>query len=135
MTKEDLADSYDFTSHPMVESGEMTANDVAMLFLANFEAGTKDGIVTLDEFVEYYRDISAEIDDDEYWELMIRNAWHISGGEGAAANSSCLRVLVIHHDDSMEVVEVKNDLGLDTSDVDAIIAKLESQGEIGRAHV
>jgi hypothetical protein len=27
-----------------------------------------------------------------------------------------------------QVVEVKNDLGLDTSDVDAIIAKLESQG-------
>jgi len=128
ITKEDLVDAYDFSKNPEVASGEMSYDDAAMGFLSNFERGSVDGVVTYEEFVEYYRDISAEIDDDEYWELMIRNAWHISGGEGAAANSSCLRVLVIHHDDSMEVVEVKNDLGLDTSDVDAIIAKLESQG-------
>merc|ERR1712216_1083636 len=79
--------------------------------LSNFERSSVDGVVTMAEFVEYYRDISAEIDDDEYFELMMRNAWHISGGEGAAANSSCLRVLVIHTDDSMEVVEVTDDLG------------------------
>jgi hypothetical protein len=29
---------------------------------------------------------------------MIRNAWHISGGEGQAANSANLRVLVTHAD-------------------------------------
>merc|ERR1711998_538377 len=70
----------------------------------------------------------ALLDNDEYFELMMRNAWHISGGEGAAANSSCLRVLVIYNDDSMDVVEVKNDLGLDVDDTDAIIAALEAQG-------
>ena len=103
ITKEDLVDAYDFSKNPEVASGEMSYDDAAMGFLSNFERGSVDGVVTYEEFVEYYRDISAEIDDDEYWELMIRNAWHISGGEGAAANSSCLRVLVIHHDDSMEV--------------------------------
>lgn len=29
---------------------------------------------------------------------MIRNAWHMAGGEGQAANSSNLRVLVTHPD-------------------------------------
>ena len=128
ITKEDLASAYDFSKNPEVISGEITEDDAAMLFLSNFERSSVDGIVTYPEFVEYYRDISAEIDDDDYFELMMRNAWHISGGEGAAANSSCLRVLVIHTDDTMEVVEVKDDLGLDVDDVDAIIAKLEEQG-------
>ena len=51
-----------------------------------------------------------------------------NGCTSAAANSSCLRVLVIHTDDSMEVVELKDDLGLDVDDIDAIVAKLEAQG-------
>ena len=55
------------------------------------------------EFLEYYRDMSVNIEDEDYFELMVRNAWHISGGEGAAANSSDLRVLVIHSDGSQEV--------------------------------
>ena len=128
ITKEDLAGAYDFSQNPEVISGEMTEDDAAMLFLSNFERSSVDGVVTMAEFVEYYRDISAEIDDDEYFELMMRNAWHISGGEGAAANSSCLRMLVIHTDDSMEVVELTDDLGLDVDDIDAIVAKLEAQG-------
>lgn len=128
ITKEDLASSYDFSQDPQVISGEITEDEAAMLFLSNFERSSVDGVVTLAEFIEYYNDISAEIDDDSYFELMMRNAWHISGGEGAAANSSCLRVLVIHTDDTMEVVEVKDDLGLDVDDIDAIVAKLEAQG-------
>eukprot|EP00952_Eustigmatos_sp_NYUAD-ZCMA_P001417 6311-Eustigmatos_ZCMA.PRE.1 len=36
---------------------------------------------------------------------MMRNAWHISGGQGAAANSSCIRVLVTHTDGAQEVSE------------------------------
>lgn len=37
--------------------------------------------MTQDEFRAYYTNISACIDDDDYFELMMRNAWHISGGE------------------------------------------------------
>lgn len=38
---------------------------------------------------------------------MIRNAWHISGGEGWCANSSCRRVLVTHTDGRQTVEEIK----------------------------
>ena len=33
-------------------------------------------------------DVSASIDTDDYFELMIRNAWHITGGEGVVENTS-----------------------------------------------
>ena len=73
----------------------------------------------------------ASIDDDDYFELMIRNAWHIAGGEGQYANTSNLRVLVIHADGSSTVECVNNDLGLkpqaDTYKQD-IIGRLKQQG-------
>ena len=60
--------------------------------------------------------------------LMIRNAWHISGGEGWCANTSCRRVLVTHVDGSQTVEEVKNDLGITAEDKDAMKSNLEAQG-------
>lgn len=50
--------------------------------------------MTKEEFCDYYTDVSASIDDDEYFELMIRNAWHIAGGEGQSANTTIPRHLV-----------------------------------------
>lgn len=35
-----------------------------------------DGSVTQEEFLEYYTNVSASIDDDRYFELMMRNAWN-----------------------------------------------------------
>ena len=59
---------------------------------------------------------------------MIRNAWHISGGEGAAANSSNLRVMVTASDGSERVVALENDLGLKQGDVEGIVCILQRQG-------
>ena len=47
-------------------------------FLSQWDTINKDGTVTLEEFVNYYADVSASIDDDEHFELMIRNAWHLA---------------------------------------------------------
>ena len=68
--------------------------------------------MTAQEFEQYYSNVSSSIDDDDYFELMMRNAWHISGGEGWCANSSNKRVLVTHADGSQTVEEVKDDLGV-----------------------
>ena len=43
-----------------------------------------DAEITKEEFVDYYTFISASIDNDEYFELMINNAWRIN--EGANKN-------------------------------------------------
>jgi hypothetical protein len=39
----------------------------------------RDQRVTLDEFIEYYSNISVSIDNDEYFALMLNNSWNIKG--------------------------------------------------------
>ncbi len=60
----------------------MSTVQVLEEFLATFEVGgVKDGHVTQQEFINYCANLSAGIDNDDYFELMIRNAWHLAGGK------------------------------------------------------
>ena len=40
-----------------------------------------DHIVTKEEFEEYYTNVSSSIDNDQYFELMMNNAWKINDGD------------------------------------------------------
>ena len=122
----DVVHAYDASKHPDVISGKMTEDQVFRGFLDNFDVGgEKDGCVTPQEFENYYANVSASIDNDDYFELMIRNAWHISGGEGWCANTSNQRVLVTHADGRQTVEEIKDDLGVTS---DQYSANLRGQG-------
>lgn len=126
---EDVMRSYNFNSHPNVMSGKMTGDKAAEEMLSVFEqGGDVDGVVSWVEFLDYYKGLSVAIDNDAYFQLMIRNAWHLSGGEGQAANTSCKRVCVIHYDGSEEIVELTNDIGLNLRDRNAVLKKLQNQG-------
>ena len=37
----------------------------------------RDKKITWEEFEEYYNNISASVDNDDYFELMMKNAWKI----------------------------------------------------------
>jgi hypothetical protein len=45
--------------------------------LTNFEGvkGNKDGIITHDEFVDYYTDLSMSVPSDEYFVRMMESVW------------------------------------------------------------
>ena len=65
-------------------AGKKDEDDILEEFLDTFEMnyslnhpGSKDRRITLEEFVEYYNNISCSIDKDEYFELMIVNAWNL----------------------------------------------------------
>lgn len=126
---EEIMSCYDASKHPDVLAGKKTAGEILQEFLDTFDVGgVKDGKVTRQEFENYYANLSASIDNEDYFELMIRNAWHISGGQGAAANTANRRVLVTHADGSQSVEEIKNDLGLKSDDKQGMMSRLRAQG-------
>jgi Ca2+-binding EF-hand superfamily protein len=125
----DMIQVYNVSQHPEFKSGKKTKEQILREMVDVFDVGgEKDGKVTREEFRNYYQQISAAIENDNMFELMIRNAWHISGGEGQAANSANRRVLVTRSDGSQYVEEVKNDLGLSSKDRAGTLARLQAQG-------
>lgn len=128
ITIEDIQSAYNVNHDPDVLAGRLPADSALENFLGQFDTIDKDGKVTRKEFTEYYRNISASIDNDDYFELMIRNAWHIPGGEGWCANTANVRLLVVSKDGSQKVVMIENDLGLNLHDRSAVLAALASQG-------
>lgn len=136
VTIEDLREVYHVSDdHPDVAAGRSSKDEALVQLLDNFDSPAKDGIVTREEFLDAYKGISASIDDDDYYLLMMRNAWHIMEGEGATRNTSNLRVLVTRSDGSQQVVGIVDDFGLDKRDYHAIKAALEEQGETDIADI
>ena len=99
----DIAQAYDVTQHPKFKTGEMSRNDILTEFMAQWDRNVRDGKVTKEEWIDYYRDVSASIDEDDYFELMIRNAWHLDGGEGQYENTTIKRHLVTDADGTQRV--------------------------------
>lgn len=77
ITLEDIAGVFDATKHPDVMTGKKTPEQVYGEFLANWDTQVADGIVTKDEFHDYFKDISASIDSDQYFAAMMINAWKL----------------------------------------------------------
>jgi len=86
---DDVRQFYNARFHPDVKSGKKTEAAVTQEFLETFEAHRAmskgdaaskkgDNKVTLNEFMDYYSNISASIDNDEYFDLMITNAWNLN---------------------------------------------------------
>lgn len=84
----DIKGVYNASKHPDVLQGKKTEEQILLEFLETFEThhslrnnNAPDHIVTKEEFEEYYNNISASIDNDQYFELMMNNAWKINEGD------------------------------------------------------
>ena len=75
--KYDLEGVYDVSMHPKFQNGEMTKEEIFNEFLANFADLNGDGKVTREEWNEYYAAISSNIDNDDHFVLLMRNAWKL----------------------------------------------------------
>tara|TARA_B110001452_G_scaffold136408_1_gene113365 strand:+ start:62 stop:1243 length:1182 start_codon:yes stop_codon:yes gene_type:complete len=82
LTIEDLHDAYSASDHPDVKAGKRTEQEVLTDLLEGFEGAGKggnskkgDGMVTLDEWIAYYEEVSSSIDTDDYFGVMITKCW------------------------------------------------------------
>ena len=128
VTIDELSAVYDVSWNPAVRAGKLTERDAMKEFMAQWDRLDGDGMVSIEEFEDYYKGVSSSIDGDDYFELMIRNAWRIPGGVGMAANTANKRVLVTNRDGSQNVVTVENELGMKPGDKNAVRARLAQQG-------
>lgn len=76
---EDLKAKYDTSHHPKVISGEMTHEQAINEFIKTFEGdeGNKDGTITMEEWMDYHVGISANIDEDDAFGILLANNWGI----------------------------------------------------------
>lgn len=78
ITVEDLADNYTVKNNPKYLNGEADEMKLLASFLDHFEvAQHKNGIVTFDEFLNYYAGVSAGIDSDSYFDVIMRQSWKL----------------------------------------------------------
>jgi Ca2+-binding EF-hand superfamily protein len=86
---DDLRKLYSVKENPDFVNGKLTEEEILKNFLRKFEenmvhppnregpASVGDGLLTRDEFFDYYSGVSASIDDDLYFDLMMRKAWKL----------------------------------------------------------
>ncbi|XP_067928690.1 calcyphosin-like protein [Watersipora subatra] len=77
ITVDDLKRVYDVRQHPKFQNGEWSETKCLSEFLKSFDGDNKDGVVTREEFLNYYSAVSASIDQDPYFDLMMRNAYQL----------------------------------------------------------
>eukprot|EP01041_Mallomonas_annulata_P005047 gene5047-10112_t len=112
VTMDELLCLYDTSRHPDVLSGKLTSKQAMKDFAAQWDKDG-NGTITLDEFEDYYKDVSASIDDDAYFDAMIRNCWRIrssdSGGTGSSDDASNRRGIVTRMETDPVVTNVDDD--------------------------
>ena len=94
---DEVKQQYNANKDPQVQAGKRSVDEVMAEFLQTFEAHRAlassndpasvqgDGKVTLAEFIDYYSNISASIDNDEYFQLMITQAWNLNNRQYSKA--------------------------------------------------
>jgi len=84
----DIRGTYNAKQHPDVKAGKRTEDEVLGEFLDTFEdhfcdmkghADSRDGRINKTEWIEYFNNVSMSIDRDDYFTLMMNNAWNLDG--------------------------------------------------------
>ena len=82
----DIRQTYNAKQHPDVKSGKKTEDEILGEFLDTFEDAfcnmkghedARDGKITMEEWYEYYNNVSMSIDTDEYFAAMMNSTWNL----------------------------------------------------------
>jgi Ca2+-binding EF-hand superfamily protein len=77
ITVSDIKGIYDVSRNPEFLEGRSTKEQILANFLNQFDGarGNNDGVVTLDEFHDYYKDVGMSVPSDEYFVQMMESTW------------------------------------------------------------
>jgi len=84
----DIRGTFNATQHPDVKAGKRTEDEILGEFLDTFEdhyndvkgnPDSRNGSINHTEWCEYYNNVSMSIDRDDYFALMMNNAWNMDG--------------------------------------------------------
>jgi len=77
ITVSDVINIYDVAMNPEFLEGKKTKEQILGEFLNNFDgaAGNNDGVVTWEEWYDYYSDLSMSTPSDEYFVRMMESSW------------------------------------------------------------
>jgi hypothetical protein len=78
----DLISNFDASKHPFVLMKKKTQDAVLKEFSDFFDVGNEvNGKITRDEFVNYFTNIAASMQDDDFFELVLRKTWNVNENE------------------------------------------------------
>lgn len=77
VTIKDIIDIYDVSMNPEFLEGRKSKEQILSEFLNNFDGarGNNDGVLTWEEFYDYYSDLSMSTPSDEYFVKMMEATW------------------------------------------------------------
>lgn len=83
ITAKDIGHLYDVSQHREFIEGTKTKADILDDFLNGFDGvkGNDDGVVSKEEWHEYYTDLSVSIPSDDYFVQMLESTWNICEDE------------------------------------------------------
>lgn len=86
----DIRQNFNAKEHPDVKSGKKKEDEILGEFLDTFEdhfadvkgqEDSRDGIINMMEWIEYYNNVSMSVDDDQYFEAMMNSAWNLDNSK------------------------------------------------------
>lgn len=74
---DDIVSIYDVSRNPDFIERRLTRDQILSNFINGFDGprGNKDGTVSLDEFLDYYKDVSMSLPSDDYFVAMMESTW------------------------------------------------------------
>jgi Ca2+-binding EF-hand superfamily protein len=79
----DIYQLYDVSQHREFIEGTKTKDEILADFLNSFDGvkGNSDGVVSWEEWEEYYTDLSVSVPSDDYFVQMMESVWNIAEDE------------------------------------------------------
>jgi hypothetical protein len=126
---ETILSQYEVLSHPNAARGRSDPREIRAVLAQYFNSGNvAPGCVTLVDFLDFFYGISLTIDDDEDFELTVRNSWHSNVGALVGAASRRINVVSSVGLGQIDTVELRDNLTSRVWDNNSVTAKLKRSG-------